>query len=323
MSINYKVGYYQKPFGAAFIEVDLTKVLYNIRGNNFKRHIDHARLLYAQERNEEYTLFKNTLPAITFSGTFSPVRNATNLIAYSSLIVLDIDHIGTELMVVKNNLENDNYVVAAWLSPSGDGLKFLIQSPAGAEDHKAVYKQAVQYFTETLGIAIDKSGSDISRLCFISHDPEIYINADFKAFEKFESITAVETKIKVPAGEPVQITLTPRTVSPKQDEVAKAICKRIYHYLKKRNLSITSSYESWIRTAFSISNTFDSGYGINMFLDLCRLDGSQHDEFESEKLIINCYNKGSSGSSFKTIIFLAQEQGYQLDFNKKTKRAKQ
>lgn len=319
MDINYGVGYYQKPFGSAFIAVNLFKVLHNIRGNNFKKLIDHARLLYNANRNEEYSLFKYSLPAVTFSGTFSPGRNAANLTSYSTLIVLDIDHIGPNLIPVKQLLTEDEYVAAAWISPSGDGLKFLIISPVDETHHKSVYKQATLYFSEKLAVTIDTSGSDVSRLCFISHDPDIFINPHFKVFDKFEQDPVIEKPTKHPPNKSVQIKLTAKFPG-SQDEAAKVICKRIYHYLKKRNLSITSSYENWVRTAFAISNTFTADYGVRTFLDLCRLDAGQHDEFESEKLIITCYNKGSASSTFKTIIFLAQEQGYQLDFNKKVRK---
>lgn len=319
MDSKYKVGYYQKPFGATFVEVDLQRVFKNIRGTNFKKSIGHARMLYNEDRNEEYTLFKNSLPAVTFSGIFSPTRSAANLLSYSQLIVLDIDHIGPNLLLIKERLAKDKYVNAVWSSPSGDGLKFLISSAGEADDHKIFYRQAIKYFSEFLSIEIDKSGSDVSRLCFISYDPEIYINPTFDSFQGFPQGEVKETQIKDLEAKPTQIKLIAKS-GRSQDEAAKIICKKIYYFLKKRNLSITSSYENWIRTAFAISNTFTADYGIRVFLDFCQLDGCNHNEYESEKLIISCYNKSSINSTFKTIIFLAQEHGYQLNFNLKPKK---
>ncbi|KRT15956.1 hypothetical protein ASU31_10635 [Pedobacter ginsenosidimutans] len=317
MQEKFKVGYYIKPFGNSFIEINLERILKNISGENFKTIITTAREIYNSGNSEEYTLYKNKLPAVTFSGTFSPARNASSIVSYSSLIVLDIDKIGERLQKIKHDLFKDMFVVAIWLSPSGDGLKFLISTSCSRDLHKQVYKNAVKYFTTEYGVEIDKSGSDVSRLCFISYDPELLFRTDFLNFDDDTTENSKSQNSDSVASQKIiskSISITKSAII--NNEGQKKILKKIYHYLKKRGLSITGTYEEWVRVGFALSNTFSKDIGRRYFLDFCRLDGARHDERSSERLIENCYQHGTSSSSFNTIIYLAQLQGYVINFNK-------
>jgi hypothetical protein len=317
---NITLGYYKKRYSHETINVSLERVLKNFAGDNFKGLIGEARQLYCSGQYEAYALFKGELPAVTFSGTFNSKRESASLKEYSGLIVLDMDKVGEGLKVIKDQLFEDKFVVAIWTSPSGDGLKFLIKTDCNAEDHKKVYANAVQYFTKEYNAKIDKSGSDVSRLCYVSSDEDLKHKNSFVPFsdnslqiEKLKPVKAVPTNPFI--GEDL---ISEKRLSMNQDAQKKTL-RRIYHFLRKRNLSITASYEEWIKVAFAISNTFSYEVGNRYFLELCRLDGSRHNEEESEKLILNCYRKGISLSSFNSVVYLAQSKGYEFNFNKNRK----
>ena len=312
---NIKVGYYSKPFDSSYKEVSLNTVLKKFGNGHFQRIVDPARQLYRDNQYEEYTLYKNKLPAITFSGLFTPKRTIANIYQYSSLVILDIDKAGDNLSVFKNHLSTDPYVIAVWLSPSGDGLKFIIASDSSKEKYKDVYSAAVQYFRIKYDMDIDKSGSDISRLCFVSFDSDIRINPHYVLFNNYKK------------EEDQVVESVPNTVVKKEyafinrdlsnEALSKLTFKKIFHYLNKRNTSITDNYENWVRVAFAIRNTFSYGVGYEYFMDLCRLDGAHHDEGASQHLINSCYTKEATQSSFATIIYLCTQKGFDVDFNKK------
>ena len=90
----------------------------------------------------------------------------------------------------------------------------------------------------------------------------------------------------------------------------KRLIMRIYKYLKSRNISITSSYDEWVKVAFSIANTFHSVYGRKVFMQLCELDGAAHDPIRSEKLIYDAYLEPEIRSDISTIIYLAEQKGF-------------
>lgn len=317
MQQKFTVGYYVKPFSNISIHVGFERVIKNISGENFKQLILEARKLYDSGDIEAYTLFKSKLPAVTFSGIFSPVRNAASLTRYSYLIILDIDKIGDRLLLLKEQIFQDSFVKAIWISPSGDGLKFVIETSCEASLHKIIYKNALHYFSNKYGVELDRSGSDVSRLCFISYDPQLLSRTDNLVFDNAENSNIIDQPPKTSVVKIKAISATEIVKSKNvNSEAQKKTLKRVLHFLRKRGRSITGNYEDWVRVAFAISNTFSQDFGVRCFLELCRLDGSEHNEKESEKLIERCYQKGTSSSTFKTIIYLAQSQGYILGYNK-------
>ena len=84
----------------------------------------------------------------------------------------------------------------------------------------------------------------------------------------------------------------------------------IVTYLKKRRISITATYDRWVRVAFAIADTFTYDIGKNYYLDLCRLDGDDHDEDGSIRLLESCYHSTRGRITFGTIRHYAQEYGY-------------
>ena len=88
------------------------------------------------------------------------------------------------LATLRQSLIENEYIYAVFLSPSKKGIKALVKAKFGSyEEYKSVFCAVddmlgkSQYF--------DLSCSDISRACFISHDPQIYINPNSKVFEGF------------------------------------------------------------------------------------------------------------------------------------------
>lgn len=120
---------------------------------------------------------KGTLPGVTFCGTFTS-RKKENLKQGSGLAILDFDKLDSATEF-KNELKSNDFIMSAWISPSGNGVKALVKIPVIQNDaeYKNIFKQLKELFP-----TLDDSGSDISRLCFESYDPDIYINLDSEKF---------------------------------------------------------------------------------------------------------------------------------------------
>lgn len=141
---------------------------------------------------------KSSLPAVCFNGTFRH-RADSGLIEHSGLCILDFDKFTSEeLKTWRDTLESCEYVFSCWLSPSGDGIKALIRIPREPDNHK-LYFDAIREYFECENI---DSGSDLSRLCYESYDPDIYINHEStiwidKAVEDIEDVGTYEPVIAV------------------------------------------------------------------------------------------------------------------------------
>ena len=156
--------------------------IYNaIKGNCYKERTEKLREMLASapsplERagGEAAKKFKSTsFDYCTFSGTFT-ARNNKALIKHSGLLCLDFDHINN-VDALRNQLLQDEYFDTQLLfrSPSGNGIKWIIQINLEDCSHGDYFTAVANYIQQTYGIAVDKSGRDVSRACFLPHDPNV------------------------------------------------------------------------------------------------------------------------------------------------------
>jgi len=137
-------------------------------------------------RNE----LKKQLPAVCFSGTFKKRADAA-LIEHSGLICLDFDGYDKQKVLLqdKETLSKNKYVYSVFISPSGNGLKVLVRIPADPDNHVNYFNSLEKYFNSTY---FDKTSKNISRVCYESYDPLIYINHNSSVWDVLEEIEYVE-----------------------------------------------------------------------------------------------------------------------------------
>lgn len=155
----------------------LADVLQIIKSDSLKSRVLYLRKLLKNDE-KAYRREKTKLPAVTFAGTFTR-RDAEHFHAPSGFMVCDVDHI-QDARGVKELVGYDEHVKAAFISPSGAGVKFLVSIPilSNVRQFESVFNQVSQYFFDTYGIELDPSGKDAPRLCFLSYDPETIVNDD-------------------------------------------------------------------------------------------------------------------------------------------------
>lgn len=206
-------------------------VFSDIRNGKYQQKVEQLRQLLAEGNTAEYKKQKTSLPAATFSGTFAPTtitkgknegktsyRSDDGLDTFSGLVLYDYDHLTTEtLSEFADFLKNNPYIFSFFVSPSGKGLKILFRT--SSTDHTATWAAISTYLTNAYGLPVDPSGKDISRLCFVSYDPNIYVN---------ESSDFIDDKfIKEHTENPKAPTAKPTAPSQKNEE------KNTSDYLKK------------------------------------------------------------------------------------------
>ena len=160
------------------VNVSLESILDIIRSTRLRSQIERLRKTLKMRGKDAYNAQKIYLPAVTFGGTFTR-RAADCLQAVSGYMICDIDNI-LDVEGVKELVAADEHVKAAFISPSGNGVKFLAAVPAAADAaaFSRMFPHVSAYFFDTYGLDLDKSGSDVSRLCFLSYDPTLLVNPD-------------------------------------------------------------------------------------------------------------------------------------------------
>ena len=148
-----------------------------IQEGKYKEEVLAIRKLIAEGKQNEADNLKKRLPAFTPSGTFNNGRKADSLTEYSSHVILDIDKIKEQqILDVLQKVALIPYTFAAFKSPSGNGVKIIVAVSSAGEHHKVTFAQVAAYYEGVLQIIIDPSGKDVSRLCFMSYDPNCYRN---------------------------------------------------------------------------------------------------------------------------------------------------
>lgn len=170
--------------------ISLFEVLNSIRIGTYHSKINHIRDLYTQGNIKAYKTEKKKLPVCLFSGIISRPNHKFNITGYTSLIVVDIDRL-ENLEIVKSKLQADPHIISAWKSPTGNGLKALLYIEYSdyvphndiwiLHEHCA-FPGIRDYMANRHDIDVDHTGGDITRLCFISSDPDIHLKSCFEPF---------------------------------------------------------------------------------------------------------------------------------------------
>jgi hypothetical protein len=182
-------------------ELDITEVFAKIKDGEFEDDISRYRYALSQDDSKASTL-KSKLLGFTPAGVFNEKRNNAALAKYSSLLHLDIDKItNEELLKLTMQLKNDNTVFAFFISPSGNGLKVFYKINGKAENHSKNSSLLITLFEKQYGIKPDPQIKDIPRLCFVSSDPNLYLNensqpVDFTNHAGFHKIEILENEIQ-------------------------------------------------------------------------------------------------------------------------------
>jgi hypothetical protein len=145
-----------------------------IVGEYAKQRTEKLRTITDPKQTRQFKA--NNFDYCTFSGTFSS-RNDKNLMQHSGLMAVDFDHL-PNLEEVRHALLADEYfdTQLLFVSPSGDGLKWIIPIDTSQIQHAEYFAAVANYILQTYCIEVDKSGSDISRACFLPYDPDAFIH---------------------------------------------------------------------------------------------------------------------------------------------------
>jgi hypothetical protein len=154
--------------------VSLAQVYKAITGEYYKQNTEKLRSISDVVQARKYKAAN--FDYCTFSGVFTS-RNDKSLVTHSELMCIDFDHV-QNLDTLRQALLADEYfdTQLLFVSPSGDGLKWIIEIDTRKAPHGEYFASVANYILQTYSVEVDKSGKDISRACFIPFDPNAFIN---------------------------------------------------------------------------------------------------------------------------------------------------
>jgi hypothetical protein len=165
-------------------DVGAEAIIAAIRDGRWQKPVEHIRRVFhdtlrktgeRQAAKRAVDADKKQLAAVLFSGQFSRRANDA-LIQHTGLICADLDELGQTLPDIRSKLLKSPYLLALFLSPTGDGLKAVFRVAADASKHLGSFRAVRRHVLELTGIQIDDACKDVARLCFVSYDPNAYVN---------------------------------------------------------------------------------------------------------------------------------------------------
>lgn len=156
--------------------VPLLELLEDIRNGKWREPVEALRGL--PPGSKEYGKAKKRLHCIMLSATtLNGTRRQTGIGEHTGIIQADVDKLGgCEAVELWEKLASDPHILATWLSPGGEGVKAAVCVEASKEKHSQSFEAVRQHFLDVHGAGIDAQCKDISRLCFVSYDPNLRLN---------------------------------------------------------------------------------------------------------------------------------------------------
>lgn len=236
---------------------------------SFKNQTNFKQISAIRKENDENkkASLKKLLMPICFSGEFS-YRSAKNIIRHSGFACLDFDDVGTfeDAVCLRDSLQDNEYIYSAFISPSGNGVKAIVKIPKDIVNHKKYYEA----LCETFDSFLDLKTKDISRVCFASYDPDLFINHNSKEWVLMKEYTEITIKNNYPKH--FQIIDT----SKKVDVIIK-----------------------WFNKKFTLNAGERNN---NLFKLACGLNRAGLNKEEALSLFKNYYSSGLEDSELDTII---------------------
>jgi len=191
----------------------------DIISDKYKTEVEEIRNLIAQGNKAEADNKKKQLLAFTPSAVFSEKRQMPFLEMYSGFVHLDFDKLTPEqLQTAFAIISKISYTSLCFISPSGNGLKVFVEVSTELEHHDIAYLQVQKYYEDATGLKADQSCKDVTRLCFMSHDPNAYRTIQNEKFivalpqfiqeQQSQTPSAIAPVVPIEQAEPEDLNIT-------------------------------------------------------------------------------------------------------------------
>jgi hypothetical protein len=173
-----------KFFNVVIEQLPLEEMLERIKTGFYSQTVERLRERLQGGDEKGFNEGKRGLMAFTICASYDGGRKEEYRTDYWGNLVLDLDKLPHEEMGRVLKLIRDcRFTLACFVSPSGRGLKIITHVNTGATEHLRAFLRVQRYYEELTGVKIDASGKDISRLTFVSYDPDLYFNPGAEVFE--------------------------------------------------------------------------------------------------------------------------------------------
>ena len=168
---------------------DIETIFSQILNGFWKKEIETIREHNRKGNKVEADNLKAKLPAFTVSANYDDKREDKLARDYTGIIHLDYDYV-EDPHELKNRLSEIPFTYAAFISPSGKGVKVFARCDSTIPTHIINFNALRAYYDNLVGVESDKTVKNVLRICFVSYDKDLYLNNNSDIF-KHQSNTNV------------------------------------------------------------------------------------------------------------------------------------
>lgn len=266
-------------------DIPIECLLSDIKEGRWAKNIQHIRSIADKKEREFY---KRKLSAVSISCTTNGSHKASDVQSHSGLIQVDIDDINpNDVKQLKETLSKDPFIHSCFLSPS-EKLKGTIKIIPDIKYQTLQAESIAKYFKEKYNQNIDKACKDITRLMYVSYDPDLFYNPDSLLFDKLDKSSP-----------------TTKFFNHQQLEAISLIEK-----IEKEEVDITSNYNDWLKIIYSLINIF--GPDCREFIHRVSFFYPGYSYLDTEKQIEVCLKSKGEGVTGKTFFHFAKLYGIDI-----------
>jgi len=266
---------------------------------------------------KEIRRLKQQCIATTISATFPGARRASEPHRYNEMISIDVDAKDNPAVManwpaLRDELAKIPAVAYAGRSISYQGFFCVIRltpDPAAFSNHFNALRQDFA----SGGLTIDSSCSDITRLRFLSYDPDCYINDSAERYTKL----AATTKPPARPGEqrpgeqrPQSSAATASASRPASYASATSIrdrVERLVSAIEQQRIDIAPTYRQWFSVAVALYNTYGEA-GRSTFHRISQYY-PRYDYAEADRQYTKVAKAGMNKITINTLFHIAGERG--------------
>ena len=277
-------GYYSKksntwvPANKPVENIEFEELIHRVKHGHWEDEVLNVRAGRTQKIQASYA---------TPSGTFD-YRNIKGLINHSGILVIDVDSKDNDNINI-DEISADPYVHAVHQSISGNG-GYAIYVKIEPDRHFDAFLGLEKYFANQYHVIIDESCKDVSRMRFVSHDPEAVYVPGSKIFKKYlPKAKVAPRKTYVHTGDDMEF---------------------IMGQIKDRSINLCEDYADWVKCGMALANHLGEA-GRNHFHFLSSFS-MKYSESKTDKEYSGFLKRKRNDSSIGSFFFLCQQQGIKI-----------
>ena len=242
-------------------------------------------MAYRKAKTEET---KRRLTAVTPSGKFKK-QGKEGLETHSGIICIDIDakdNEGVDVLAIRE----DEHLYALHLSTGGQGYAAYYRIEA--DHHLEAFYALEKRLADKYHIIVDPACKDVSRLRFVSFDPDAFISS--------KTVPVFKQYLPKAKANPV-----PKFYPHGEHDV-----EHILHQLESKRIDLTDSYADWVKIGFAIASKYHEP-GADLFHRISAISPKYNAEACDRKYKQLCQSKQNQ-VSFASFMWLAKNAGVEI-----------